>query len=177
MLRILFKKMAFHHCEPMKSAWQSAAQQVSLENKGHRSALADVSLENHRKILESCAICLKAPESSCFLSLRGEAEAIHKNNAESMDCHADKSARNDRKTAPSKKVDSRSNKNAEVLQSSNSQNAARRQDFGDKNGALQGESRAHTRAYVTAGSPQQSPFLAQKPTPKPSQILTYKENK
>ncbi|WP_304210384.1 hypothetical protein [Helicobacter canis] len=41
----------------------------------------------------------------------------------------------------------------------------RRQDFGDKNGALQGDSRAHTRAYVTAESPQQSPFLAQKPTP------------
>ena len=113
--------------------------------------------QNHRKILESYATCLKAPES--------------------MDCHADKSARNDSKNTPSKKVDSRSNKNAEVLQSSNSQNATRRQDFGDKNGALQGESRAHTRSYVTADSPQQSPFLAQKPTPKLSQILTYKESK
>ena len=49
-----------------------------------------------------------------------------------------------------------------------SQNATRRQDFGDKNGALLWRSRAHTRAYVTAESPQQSPFLAQKPTPKPS---------
>ena len=48
-----------------------------------------------------------------------------------------------------------------------SQNATRRQDLGDKNGALQGESRAHTWAYVTADSPQQSPFLAPKPTPKP----------
>ncbi|WP_051400895.1 hypothetical protein [Helicobacter canis] len=52
-----------------------------------------------------------------------------------------------------------------------SQNAARRQDLGDKNGALQGESRAHTLAYVTADSPQQSPFLAPKPTPKPNQAL------
>ncbi len=50
-----------------------------------------------------------------------------------------------------------------------SQNATRRQDFGDKNGALQGDSRAHTRVYVTAESPQQSPFLAQKPTPESSQ--------
>ena len=50
-----------------------------------------------------------------------------------------------------------------------SQNATRRQDFGDKNGALQGESKARTWACVTADSPQQSPFLAQKPTPKPSQ--------
>ncbi|WP_147278838.1 hypothetical protein, partial [Helicobacter canis] len=33
---------------------------------------------------------------------------------------------------------------------------------------MQGESRAHTRAYVTADSPQQSPFLAQKPTPESS---------
>ena len=47
-----------------------------------------------------------------------------------------------------------------------SQNAARRQDFGDKNGALQGESRELPKAVMTAGSPQQSPFLAQKPTPK-----------
>ena len=124
-----------------------------------------------------------------------------------MDCHADKSARNDRKTAPSKKMDSSYNaplssqddtalspslradeigvaihkqqkqkgekvdskRNAKNPQSHNSTNATRRQDFGDKNGALQGESRAHTKAYVTADSPQQSPFLAQKPTPEPSQ--------
>ena len=56
--------------------------------------------------------------------------------------------------------------------SNNAQNvfysqAARRQDFCDKNGALQGESKARTWACVTADSPQQSPFLAKKPTPKP----------
>ena len=70
--------------------------------------------------------------------------------------------------------------NTQNLQSHNSTNATRRQDFGDKNGALQGDSRAHTWAYVTAESPQQnkgyrsaladvsleSPFLAKKPTPK-----------
>ena len=81
---------------------------------------------------------------------------------DSMDCHAlpsDK-ARND-----DKKVDSRNfTQNAENVFCSQ---AARRQDLGDKNGALQGESRAHTLAYVTADSPQQSPFLAPKPTPKP----------
>ncbi|KAA8709122.1 hypothetical protein F4V45_05515 [Helicobacter canis] len=49
-----------------------------------------------------------------------------------------------------------------------SQNAARRQDFGDRIVALQGDSRAHTRAYVTAESSQQSAILAKKPTPKPS---------
>ena len=60
------------------------------------------------------------------------------------------------------------NQNADSsnAQSVFSQNAVRRQDFGDKNGALQGDSRAHTWAYVTAESPQQSPFLAKKPTPK-----------
>ena len=50
-----------------------------------------------------------------------------------------------------------------------SQNATRRQDFGARIVALQGESKARTWACVTADSPQQSPFLAQKPTPKPSQ--------
>ena len=111
---------------------------------------------------------------------------------EAMLCHAlPCKARNDRKldstnatilNEPAK--DSRINKNAQNPQSHNSTNVSRRQnlakarksqrpnkpsrrrqDFGDKNGALQGESRAHTRAYVTADSPQQSPFLAQKPTP------------
>ena len=97
-----------------------------------------------------------------------------------MDCHAIATAlaRNDRKNAASKKVDSRSEaqnlktptKDSRIFdktaQNVFSQNATRRQDFGDKNGALQGDSRAHTRAYVSAESPQQSPFLAQKPTPK-----------
>ena len=59
-----------------------------------------------------------------------------------------------------------------------STNATGWQDFCDKNGALQGESKAHTLAYVTADSPQQSPFLAKKPTLKtskwsaPREILT-----
>ena len=111
-------------------------------------------------------------------------------------CHTANAARNDKNNPTSKKVDSRSeaqslestfenaqnasklaqnsrifDKNAEILQNNDSTNAARRQDLGDKNGALQGESRAHTLAYVTADSPQQSPFLAPKPTPEPSQIL------
>ena len=165
MLRILFKKMAFHHCEPCDSkAWQSAAQQVSLENKGHRSALADVSLENHRKILESyatclkaqilpptyfcikhfltllqllesCAACLKPPESS-FPSLRGVAEAIHKNADSSvqMDCHATASAvsRNDRKNAQNPQshiLQTPQNKQAEVVFDSDSQAAGFADDF------------------------------------------------
>ena len=108
-----------------------------------------------------------------------------------VDCHADKSARNDEKNAASKKVDSRNEAQsaANSAQDSriceNTQNvfcsqATRRQDFGAKNGALQGESKARTWACVTADSPQQnkgyrsaladvsleSPFLAQKPTPR-----------
>ena len=83
-----------------------------------------------------------------------------------MDCHAHQAARNDKNLDSSNEIqnlndstkDSRINKNAQNVFS---QNATRRQDFGDKNGALQGDSRAHTRAYVTA----ESPFLAQKPTP------------
>ena len=81
-------------------------------------------------------------------------------------------------------------KNAEILQNNDSPNAARRQDLGDNNGALlkkhrlrravslvlQGESRAHTRAYVTTDSPQQSPFLAPKPTPK-TKKLSYNEQR
>ena len=50
--------------------------------------------------------------------------------------------------------------------------ATRRQDFEVRIVALQGESRAHTKAYLTADSPQQSAILAQKPTPKPNQAKT-----
>ena len=94
--------------------------------------------------------------------------------AESMDCHATANAlaRNDGKNANTQKVDSST---ATIPQSSNSTNAARRQDLGDRIGALQGESRAHTWAYVTADSPQQSTILAPKPTPKPSKAESTKE--
>ena len=86
--------------------------------------------------------------------------------AETMDCHASAVSRND-----DKKVDSRIFiQNAEILQSSNSTNAARRQDLGDKNGALQGESRDLPCVVMSADSPQQSPFLAPKPTPKSNQV-------
>ncbi|ETD26970.1 hypothetical protein [Helicobacter canis] len=85
-----------------------------------------------------------------------------------MDCHADKSARNDGKpqNLNDSAKDSRIfNKNAHNVFCSQ---VDRRQDFCDKNGALQGESKARTWACVTADSPQQSPFLAKKPTPEPS---------
>ena len=52
----------------------------------------------------------------------------------------------------------------------------RRQDFCDKNGALQGESRARTWACVTADSPPPSPFLAKKPTPEPSKAQSSSQN-
>ncbi|WP_281650810.1 carbamoyltransferase [Helicobacter bilis] len=41
-----------------------------------------------------------------------------------------------------------------------------RQDFCDKNGALQGEARELPKAVMTEAEPKQSPFLAKKPTPK-----------
>ena len=107
---------------------------------------------------------------------------------------------NDDKNGISKKVDSRKqapestfehaqsvsqlhSEKAHILQSSNATNAARRQDLGDKNGALQADARAHTRAYVTAATAAESAKSAQnkrsgasvssqvsleKPTPKPS---------
>ena len=126
-------------------------------------------------------------------SARADSKGDYSAIAESMDCHATANAlaRNDEKTAESQKVDSSTAQNlSESAQDSRiftqnaknlnepqnektenvfSQNATRRQDFGARIVALQGESRAHTRAYVTADSPQQSAILAQKPTPKPSQ--------
>ena len=43
--------------------------------------------------------------------------------------------------------------------------ADRRQDFCDKNGALQGEATELPKAVMTEAEPKQSPFLAKKPTP------------
>ena len=102
---------------------------------------------------------------------------------ESADRHATANAlaRNDNKTATSQKVDSSNAQNLSESQNKKTENvfcsqATRRQDFGDKNGALQGESKARTWACVTADSPQQSPFLAQKPTPKPSKAESTSQN-
>ena len=126
-------------------------------------------------------------------SARADSKGDYSASAESMDCHATANAlaRNDEKHATSQKVDSSTaqnlsesaqdsrifdNKATNVSEPQNAEaesvfcsQATRRQDFGDKNGALQGESKARTWACVTADSPQQSPFLAQKPTPKASQ--------
>ena len=117
----------------------------------------------------------KSPSQADSLSsrdFRKEVVAIHStsldssaNAVDSMDCHALRSkARNDRK--PQNLNDSAQDsrifdKNAPNMFCSQ---VDRRQDFCDKNGALQGESRARTWACVTADSPQQSPFLAKKPT-------------
>ncbi|WP_317371654.1 ABC transporter ATP-binding protein [Helicobacter canis] len=116
--------------------------------------------------------------ASCSSSraLREQSVVIHKStqvdSSAKMDCHATASAvsRNDRKNSPCEKVDSRNfTQNAENVFCSQ---ATRRQDFEVRIVALQGESRAHTKAYVTADSPQQSAILAQKPTPKPNQAKT-----
>ena len=105
-------------------------------------------------------------------------------------CHADKSARNDTNLSkPTKdsriftqevqnvaksqveaKVDSNKSLSDSKNVEKNAENVfcgsvAGRKDFGDRIVALQGESRAHTWSYVTAGSPQQSAIIAQKPTP------------
>ena len=78
------------------------------------------------------------------------------NNAQNLESSFDKTAK-----SVSEPEDSTENK----VQNVSCNQAARRQDLGDKNGALQEQTWAHTRAYVTADSPQQSPFLAPKPTP------------
>ena len=74
-------------------------------------------------------------------------------------------------------VDFRVDKNAGILTSSNSRNATRRQDFGDRIVALQGDLREHTRAYVATESSRQSAILAQKPTPKLNQAQIDQTNK
>ena len=134
--------------------------------------------------VESLCVFRQSLDSSFSLSLAGVAEAVDS----SVDCHAlaSDNARND-----DKKVDSSfSAHNATILKQSAqdsriftqnaqnvfSQNATRRQDFGDKNGALQGESRELPKVVMTADSPQQSPFLAPKPTPKPNQAQSAQKN-
>ena len=112
---------------------------------------------------------LKEKEAS-HLSLRmSEASAaIHKSakadSSAKMDCHALPSgkARNDRNLSDLAQDSKILNKNAQNVFS---QNATRRQDFGNKNGTLQGQTWELPKAVMTADSPQKSPFLAQKPTP------------
>ena len=125
--------------------------------------------QNLESTFEKHAQSVKTPQSEASLK---------------MDCHptANAVSHNDDKTIASEKVDS---SNADILNKpakgpieSKVQNvccsqAAKRQDFGDKNEALQGDSRAHTRAYITADLSQQSPFLAQKPTPETKEAQSF----
>ncbi|WP_147600311.1 hypothetical protein [Helicobacter canis] len=60
-----------------------ASSPLRLRTPSARPCVDSQSPDFSSTILESYATCLKPPESSCFLSLRGEAEAIHKNNADS----------------------------------------------------------------------------------------------
>ena len=102
----------------------------------------------------------------------------------SVDCHATASAvsRNDRNNANTQKIDS-SNEAQNVSDSQSEKTANvfcnqvdRRQDLEARIVALQGESREHTKAYVTADSPQQSAILAPKLTPKTKETKLFKDN-
>ena len=89
---------------------------------------------------------------------------------DSMDCHADKSARNNSKldSSTSTTILNKSAKDSRICE--NTQNvfcnqATRRQDFGAKNGALQGEARELPKAVMTEAELKAITILAKKPTP------------
>lgn len=102
----------------------------------------------------------------------------------SVDCRATASAvsRNDRNNANTQKIDS-SNEAQNVSDSQSEKTANvfcnqvdRRQDLEARIVALQGESREHTKAYVTVDSLQQSAILAPKLTPKTKETKLFKDN-
>ena len=150
-----------------------------LHTSSMRPCTRSQSKDFSSQILESCAKIDKQTsitprileeENQASLSLRALAQ-----DKAWQSTNPTKESTFEQNAQQSQKVDSRETaKNLSESQNAEAENvfcsqATRRQDFGDKNGALQGESKARTWACVTADSPQQSPFLAQKPTPKPSQ--------
>ena len=144
---------------------KSSPQADSLSSRDFRKEVVAI----HSTSLDSSANAVDSMDSKETSAI---AERYPLFSKEATLCHADKSARNDRKpqNLNDSAQDSRNfNKNAHNVFCSQ---VDRRQDFCDKNGALQGESRARTWACVTADSPQQSPFLAKKPTPEPSKAQT-----
>ena len=90
-------------------------------------------------------------------------DSVNSASAESMDCHAANAARND-------------GKKWILGEMPESKQTTRRQDFAMILGVVERKARAHTRAYVTAALRDDSRKSAQKPTPKLSQTLTYKEH-
>ena len=97
-------------CKTPFLAPKSCREQVSLENKGYRSALADVSLENKRQR------CKAKPKQVSLENKRSEVSLENEDSSdEAMDCHAAASAasRNDDKKAFFQNEDF--NKNAQIL--------------------------------------------------------------
>ena len=174
-------------CSPLRNPhFSSKILESQSSSENHSPTASPRILEEESRASSRDTALAVARQSTLESSVQVDSRNDYSASAECMDCHADKSARNDDKNAVNKKVDSR--ENAENVENSTQdsrifdnkaqnvffQNATRRQDFGDKNGALQGESKARTWACVTADSPQQSPFLAQKPTPKTKEAQSLK---
>ncbi|ETD27893.1 HAD-IB family hydrolase [Helicobacter canis] len=179
----------FDFCESIVSI-QSISPYLELARKANSAYRSPNSYKQRllrkaaRLIYNANPRILEEEKEASHSSLRmSEASAaIHKSakadSSAKMDCHALPSGktRNDRNLSDLAQDSRIFNKNAQNVFS---QNATRRQDFGDKNGALlkkhrlrravslvlQGESRELPKAVMTAGSPQKSPFLAQKPMP------------
>ncbi|STO96785.1 glycosyltransferase family 2 protein [Helicobacter canis] len=121
------------------------------------SAFDNTATNAHSVIARQCA-----SSGAAIHNKKADSRKDYSASAECMDCHADfQSARNDRKNAASEKVDSRIfTQNATILQSSNSTNAARRQDF-NLNAATLSDSQAEAR-LDSSKSPSDSKILDEK---------------
>ncbi|ETD25783.1 hypothetical protein HMPREF2087_01614 [Helicobacter canis NCTC 12740] len=159
----------------MKSAWQSI-KSIQPYTKSLESIFQKVDSKGNALLSPFLWLIGLTPRSFMSPLLLAPYNNFSKTNtlfttAETMDCHADKSARNDRNNATSKKMDSSTANLESIFQNAATLSKPQAAGFLMKNWGFQGSGKGVTLAVMTAAATAESTIFRKKPTPKMPNLL------